>query len=238
MSKFDISSFLIASRNEDLRRISNEKTAKDSSEKEILGDESYNEMNLNKKSWKENTEEEDGSNETISKKVFAKAKRGNEGISREDTMKEVIPKQSLRIYKKKRRDKKNLSKEVLEENVSNDENSKEENKIPTTLEQSSDKTSLMWACRHHDLEEVRRLLRDHVDDTIQTMLGETTLILAIPKISQRLSKKIRKILKLLCRNLVNWSHQYRNRNALAHAVHELETNVIEYLLTLNPPRRA
>jgi len=58
-------------------------------------------------------------------------------------MKEVIPKQSLRIYKKKRRDKKNLSKEVLEENVSNDENSKEENKIPTTLEQSSDKTSLM-----------------------------------------------------------------------------------------------
>lgn len=50
MSKFDISSFLIASRNEDLRRISNEKTTKDSLEKEILEDESYNEMNLNKKS--------------------------------------------------------------------------------------------------------------------------------------------------------------------------------------------
>lgn len=58
-------------------------------------------------------------------------------------MKEVISKQSLRIYKKKRRDKKNLSKEVLKKNVSNDENSKEENKISTTLKQSSDKISLM-----------------------------------------------------------------------------------------------
>lgn len=238
MSKFDISSFLIASRNEDLRRISNEKTTKDSLEKEILEDESYNEMNLNKKSWKKNTKEEDNSNETISKKVIAKAKRENEGISRENTMKEVISKQSLRIYKKKRRDKKNLSKEVLKKNVSNDENSKEENKISTTLKQSSDKISLMWACQYHDLEEVRKLLRDHVDDTIQITLEETILILAISKISQRLSKKIRKILKLLCRNLVNWSYQYRNRNALAHAIHELETNVIEYLLTLNSPRRA
>lgn len=238
MSQSDISSFLIASRNEDLRRVLKKKTAKGSSEKEISGDESHHEIKLNKKSWKEDTGEEDGPKAKISKKVTAKAKRGNKDISRENTIKEVIPKQSLSIYKKKSRDKKNLSKEILEENVSNDEDPKEENEIPATLEQSSDKTPLMWACQNHDLEEVRRLLREHADDTVQTTLGETALILAIPKISQRLSKNIRKILKLLCRNPVNWSHQYRNRNALAHAVHESETQVIEHLLTLNPPRRA
>lgn len=184
---------------------------------------------------RENTKEEDDPN---SEKVIAKAKRENEDTFKENTMKEIIPNQSLRTCTKKRRSKNDLSKKILKGNVSNDENSKEENEIPTTLEQSSDKTPLMWACQNHKLEEVRRLLRDHADDTVQTTLGETALILAIPKVTQRLSKKIKKILKLLCRNSVNWSHRYRNRNALAHAVHESGKDVVEYLLTLNPPRQS
>jgi len=215
MAMSDISSLLTASSesDEDIRRISNEKTltAKDSLEKEISQDENYNKMKLNKKFLRENTREKDGSNETISKKVIAKAKRENKATSREDTMKEEIPKQPLRVYTKRIGIRNDLSKNVWEKNVSKDEVSEEENKVPTTLEQSSDKTPLMWACQAHELKKVRRLLRDHADDTIQTTLGETALILAIPTVTQRLSKNSRKILELLCRNPVNWSHQHRNR---------------------------
>lgn len=53
MSISDTSSLLTASSNEDLKQISNEKIAKDSSEEETSEDESYNKMNLKKKNERE-----------------------------------------------------------------------------------------------------------------------------------------------------------------------------------------
>ena len=234
MSISDSSFFSTASSNEDLRQIPNKKIAKDSSGKKISEDKNYNKIKLNKGFLRENISlrEEDGSNKTISNRVMAKAKSENENTSRENTMKEVIPK------KPKWRNKNNISRNVVKENILNDKSPKEENEVPTALEQSIDKTPLMLACQDHNLERVQRLLRDHADDTIQTTLGETALILAIPMAWQRLSKKIKEILKLLCRNQVNWTHRYHNRNALAHAVHESNEDVVEYLLTLDPPKQA
>jgi len=208
-------------------KTSDRETSEDSSRENTSEEESSDETKSDKKFLIEDTGDEESLHEEFIEEVAIKAKKGDKDTSGEDTMKLVVSEEYYNMYSKEKK-----------ENVPAEEVLNKEIDISTSLENSNDKTPLMWACEHHNLDKVRRLLRNRADDTIQTTLGETALILAIPKIPQILNEKIKKILKLLCQNPMNWSHQYRDRNALAYAIHESDKDVIKYLLTLNPPRWA
>lgn len=157
---------------------SNEETSEGFSGEDISEEESSAETISNEQSLREDTRDEESLNKEITEEFTLKAEKQDEDTWGDDTMKQVTWEGRA---------------SVSGENVQEEEVPKEQ------IDIASDKTPLMWAYEHHNLDEVRRLLSGHTDDTSQTTLGEIALILAIPKIPQILDKEIKEILlKLLC----------------------------------------
>lgn len=156
---------------------SNEETSEGFSEEDSSEDESSAVTISDEQSLREDTGDKESLNQEITEEVTLEAEKRDEDTWGDDTMKQVTWEGRA---------------SVSEENVQEEEVPNEE------IDIASDKTPLMWTYEHHNLDEVRRFLSGHIGDTSQTTLGETALILAIPKIPQILDKEIREILKLLC----------------------------------------
>lgn len=157
----------------------NEPTSFEETSEGFSGEDISEEESSDETTDEQSLSEDIGDEESLSKEsteeVTLKAENRDQHTWREDTEKQVIWEERASV-----------SEESVQEEIS-----KEETVI------ASDKTSLIWAYEHHNLDEARRLLSGHTVDTSQPTLGEKALILAMPKIPQILDKEMKEILELL-----------------------------------------